>query len=206
VNFAPGGTIHLKNSMGNLTVEGWDQNEVEVTVVKSMGYDSEPTPSAKQHLEGVHIVTAHPSSTEMEISTNRAACPNRFTHPLDKCRDVKVEYRIRAPRNSHLVIAHAGGYVSIMGMTGNIEATSPRGDIILMVPDLAKCVIDAHTKIGVVTSDVEGTAHRKHLSGEDFTHGDSSLSRRLSLHMGFGGITIKELAPEVFAPVITASR
>lgn len=93
VNFAPGGTIHLKNSTGNLTVEGWDQNEVEVTVVKSMGYDAEPAQSATQHLEGVHIVTAHPSSTEMEISTNRAACPSRFTHPLDKCRDVKVEYR-----------------------------------------------------------------------------------------------------------------
>lgn len=91
-------------------------------------------------------------------------------------------------------------------MTGNIEATSPRGDIILMVPDLAKCVIDAHTKIGVVTSDVGGATRRKHLFGENFTHGDASLSRRLSLQMGFGGITIKETPPESMTPVMADSR
>jgi hypothetical protein len=200
VNFAPGGTIHLKHSFGNLSVEGWDQNEVEVTVVKSMGYDSEPASLATQHLDGVHIVTGHPSNTEMEISTNRAACPNRFTHPLDKCRDVVVEYRIRAPRNSRLVIAHGDGYVSVTGMTGNIEATGSRGDIVLMLPDLAKYSIEAHTRIGIVTSDIAGATRSKHLFGENFTRGDASLPRRLKLQMGFGGITIKELAPEVFAP------
>ena len=203
VNFAPGGTIHLKNSSGNLTVEGWDQNEVEVTVVRSMGYDSEPASLATQHLDGVHIVTGQPSGNEMEISTNRAACPNRFTHPLDKCRDVVLEYRIKAPRNSRLVIAHAGGYVSVTGMTGNIEATNHRGDIVLMLPDLAKYSIEARTKIGVVTSDIAGATRSKHLFGENFTHGDASLPRRLSLQMGFGGITIKELPTEVIAPAAT---
>ncbi len=203
MNFSPGGTIRVKNSFGNLSVEGWDQNEVEVTAVKSMGYDSEPAQLATRHLDGVHIVTGHPSNAEMEISTNRAACPNRFTHPLDKCRDVVVEYRIRAPRNSHLVIAHAGGFVSVTGMTGNIEATDSRGDIVLMLPDLAKYSIDARTKIGVVTSDIAGATRSKHLFGENFTHGDASLPRRLSLQMGFGGITIKELPTEVFAPAAT---
>ena len=200
VNFAPGGTIHLKNSVGNVSVEGWDQNEVEVTVVKSMGYDSEPARLATQHLDGVHIVTGQPSGNEMEISTNHAACPNRFIHPLDKCRDVAVEYRIKAPRNSRLVITHADGFLSVTGMTGNIEATSSRGDIVLMLPDLAKYSIEAHTKIGLVTSDIAGATRSKHLFGESFTHGDSSLPRRLSLQMGFGGITIKEAPPQVFSP------
>jgi hypothetical protein len=35
VKFAPGGTIRLDNSYGYLTVEGWDEPEVEVTVTKS---------------------------------------------------------------------------------------------------------------------------------------------------------------------------
>jgi hypothetical protein len=203
VDFAPDGTIHMKNSFGNLSVEGWDQNEVEVTVVKSMGFDSEPARLATRHLDSVHIVTGHPSNTDMEITTNRSGCPNRFTHPLDKCRDVMVEYRIKAPRNARLVIAHAGGYISVTGMTGDIEATSPRGDMVLVLPDLPKYLIEAHTKIGLVTSDIAGATRSKHLFGENFTHGDASLTRRLSLRMGFGGITIKELPAETLAPATT---
>ena len=200
VNFAPGGTIRLKDSFGYVSVEGWDKNEVEITVVKSMGYDTEPAAQATQHLDGVKVVTGHPSGTELEITTSKGACPHRVFHPLDKCRDVTVEYHIRAPRNSNLVIHQTGGYVSVMGMIGNIDATNGRGDIVLMLPDLAKYSIEARTKLGLVTSDVAGATHNKHMMGEIFSHGDSSLARKLVLKMGFGGITIKELPAEAVTP------
>jgi hypothetical protein len=35
VNFLPGGTIQVDNSYGYLTVEGWDEPAVEITVAKS---------------------------------------------------------------------------------------------------------------------------------------------------------------------------
>ena len=35
MNFLPGGTISLNSSYGYLTVEGWDEPEVEITVTKS---------------------------------------------------------------------------------------------------------------------------------------------------------------------------
>jgi hypothetical protein len=35
VNFQPGGAIRLENSYGYLTVEGWDEPEVEIVVTKS---------------------------------------------------------------------------------------------------------------------------------------------------------------------------
>ena len=204
VKFAAGGTIRLVHSFGYLSVEGWDQPEVEITVVKSMGYDSEPATEAAQHLEGVHVVTERRSDTELAISTTRGACPSRFTHPLGKCRDVKVEYRIRAPRNSHLVISHSGGFVSVTGVTGNIEATNTRGDIVLMVPDLTVYSIDAHTKAGIVTSDATDANRSKHLLGETFSRGGAAPSRRLSLRMGYGGIAIKALPPETLAPAASA--
>ncbi len=34
VNFLPGGTIRLESSYGYLTVEGWDEPEVAITVTK----------------------------------------------------------------------------------------------------------------------------------------------------------------------------
>src|SRR5271154_1980328 len=32
---APAGTLHLQNSRGEVTIEGWDQPRVEITVIKS---------------------------------------------------------------------------------------------------------------------------------------------------------------------------
>src|SRR5580700_4386336 len=148
-NFAPGGTIRMKDSFGSLTVEGWDQPGVELTVDKSLDFNSEPGQKATQHLDGVHVAAERGSGTELIISTSRPASRS-FAHPLREGSDVTLEYHIRAPRSSHLVINHAGGDVSLTGMTGDIEATSRRGDIVLMLPDLAAYSIDAHTRLGLV--------------------------------------------------------
>ena len=36
MNFAPGGTIRVEHSYGDLRVEGWDRPEVKITVTKSL--------------------------------------------------------------------------------------------------------------------------------------------------------------------------
>jgi len=107
------------------------------------------------------VVTDRKSDTELEIATTSPSA-GFFGHLLLKGHDVALEYRIRAPRNSHLEINHAG-YISVAGMTGDINATDRRGDIVLMLPDLAAYTIDAHTKAGLVTSDVAAVTHKKHL-------------------------------------------
>ena len=206
VNFAPGGTIHVTDSTGNLLVEGWDQPKIEITVVKSMGYDRESAAEATRQLDGVKVVTERRSDTEFAVSTTRIRTHNRFTHAIGIGRDAAVEYRLRVPRNSHLIIDHADGYISVTGVTGNIEANDHRGDIVLMLPNLAAYSIDAHTKVGVVTSDLAGSTHMRHLTGENFSHGDTALTHKIQLRMGFGGITIKELPPESLPPSVTAAR
>jgi hypothetical protein len=199
VKFAAGGTIRLNNSFGTLTVEGWDRPEVEVTVVKSLGYVSESEERSKQRLDSVRVATERKSDTELEIST-AAPSPGFFGHLLLKGHDAAVEYRIHAPRNSRLEINHVG-YISITGMTGDINATDRRGDIVLMLANLAAWSIDAHTKAGLVTSDLDATTHRKHLVGENLSRNDAAVPHKLVLRMGFGGITIKELPPEAVTPV-----
>ncbi len=198
VKFAPGGTIRLKDSFGSLTFEGWDRPEVELTVVKSLGYVSEPVQRSKQRLDGVQVVTERKSDTELEISTT-APSPGFLGHLWLKGHDVAVEYRIRAPRNSRLEINHAG-YISVTGMTGDINATDRRGDIVLMLPDLAAYSIDAHTKVGLVTSDLAAITNKKHLVGEKLSRSDAAVPHKLVLRMGFGGIAIKELPPEAVTP------
>jgi len=189
VDFAAGGTIRVQDSFGSLIVEGWDRPGVELTVVKSMGFISTPAQTAAQRMDTVHVTMSRGSGNELTVSTNRPA-PRSFAHPLRPGSGVTVEYHIRAPRSSRLVINHAGGQISVTGMTGDIEARSHRGDIALMLPDLAGYSIDAHSKLGVVTSDADVATRGKASPG----------SKRLVLRMGFGGIEIKELPHEAVTP------
>lgn len=190
VNFAPGGTIRVDNSYGSLTVEGWDQPEVEVTVVRSLGFVSEPKATEQRRLDAVQVATERKSDSELAIRTTPA--PQGLLGYLHlKARDVVLEYRIRVPRNSNLVIHHSG-YIAVTNVTGNIDASDGRGDIVLMLPDLATYSIDAHTKLGVVSSDKPATQ-------ASADSGGSARGRQLKLRMGFGGITIKELPREALA-------
>jgi hypothetical protein len=182
VKFAPGGTIHIEKSSGEVTVTGWDQPEVEVTVVRSLGYLSQPEAEEKRRLDSVQVTTERKSDAEVTIAT-KTPPPGFLGHLHLKGTGVTVEYRIRVPRNSNLVIHH-DGYVAVTNVTGNINATDRRGDIVLMLPDLAAYSVDAHARLGVVSSDKPAAS------------AGASPQHTLKLRMRFGGITIKELPKE----------
>jgi hypothetical protein len=172
VNFAPGGVIRLTTSSSNLFVEAWDRPEVEITTIKS-GKNA-------RCLDDVRVVTDRRSDTELAIST-----------PV-KC-GAKIEQHIQAPRDSKLVIQHGAGFLMVSRISGEIEASSRSGDIVLMLPDPGPYSIDAKSKFGSVTSDFAGTAHREKLIGEQFATASASPSRKIHLRIGFGGIAIKEV-------------
>jgi hypothetical protein len=184
VDFAPGGTIRIDRPDGYLSIEAWDQAKVEITTSQAAR---------------ATIKTSRPSASELVLETTLVHHPNRVKRIMHIGTHADADYVIRVPRNVHLVITHANGYVGITGVTGNIEADNRRGDIVLMLPDLAKCAVDARTKVGVVTSDVNGALHWHRVTGETFASG-SAQPRRVKLRMGFGGISIKELPAEAIGP------
>ena len=203
VDFAPGGLIHINGSYGELNVDGWDQPEIEVTAIKSLPYGYKPrrADQDKAHLDGVRILTERKHPAEATISTelplrHRPWAPPFTRHTAD---GVMVQYEIHVPRDSHLVIHHGRGSVSVSGMAGDIDANVGRGDILLWLPP-GTYSLDARTTFGIVSSDIEGAARNKYLIGESFTKTNSPPSRRLHLRMGFGGITVKEILPESQAP------
>jgi hypothetical protein len=203
VDFAPGGTVRIEGSYGDLNVDGWDRPEVEVTVIKTLpyGYKTKQPDQGAADLDRVRIVTEHKSPPEVTIST---ALPSRhlpWTPPFTRhtTGGVMVQYEIHVPRDSRLAIRHGTGLVSVNNVAGDIDASVGRGDIILWLPPGAYS-LDARTKFGIVSSDVVGAAHNKYLIGESFTRADPSPAHRLHLRMGFGGITLKEILPESLAP------
>ena len=117
----------------------------------------------------------------------------------------KEPCRIRAPRASRLVIHHGGGSVLVGNMIGDVDATNPNGDIVLLLPAKGSYSIDAKCKVGPVESDFAGDSHGRYLVGRRFSNGSADGARRISLRMGLGGITIKTLPPEAELPVTTGS-
>jgi hypothetical protein len=192
VNFAPGGVIRLTAPASNLFIEAWDRSEVEVTTTKSGRH--------ARCLDDVRVVTNHASATELAITTTLPSS-SFFARLLSRTCGATVEQHVQAPRDSRLVIQHGAGYLMVSRISGEIEASSRSGDIVLMLPDPGPYSIDAKSKFGSVTSDFSGTAHREELLGEQFASASPTPSRRIYLRIGFGGITIKEVPSTPEAPV-----
>jgi hypothetical protein len=199
VNFSPGGTIRLNGSYGYLSVDGWDEPQVEVTVIKSTGRFYEPgqQEEAKRRLELIHVATERRSETELSITTTRPARHGIRVPPIPRTTKagVTVELRIHVPRNSKLVIHHDTGYVWVSDVTGEIEASSHTGDMIVMLPTPGQYSIDAKTRLGSITSDYTGSGIHEFAIGERFAHSGEGSSRRIYLRMGRGSITVKQSPP-----------
>jgi hypothetical protein len=194
VDFAPGGTITLGDSFGDLYIHGWDKPAVEMTLIKEL-QDYDAPKNATELLERVRFTTEHPSANELKIST--AIPPHSFFHhPFGGKGPVTVRYELSVPRDSRLVIHHGGGNILIDNVTAGIEATNREGDIVLILPGPGPYSIDARSKMGTVISELPGQAHWNHFVGQKFAGANDSKAQAIHLRVGFGGITLKELPPE----------
>jgi hypothetical protein len=199
VNFPPGGTIRLNDSWGYLSVDGWDEPQVEVTITKSTDrfYKPGQQEEAKRRLELIRVTTERRSETELSVTTIRPSRNGTWSPPLPpttKAR-VTVEYRIHVPRDSRLVIHHDTGYVWVSDVTGDIEASSHTGDMIVMLPSPGPYSIDAKSRMGSITSDFVGAALNQFVVGTRFARAGEGPSRRVYLRMGRGSIAIKQIPP-----------
>ena len=194
VALAAGATIRINDSFGELDIEGWNQPDVEVTVIKTLPYDSKESKSRKD-LDVVKVATERKSDNEVVISTTVASHGGWLSSVVKAKTDVWVEYHIRAPRDSKLVVRHDRGTVQVNNMAAGIDADSGGGDMVVILPDPGTRSVDARTKIGSVVSDF-GETHRAHLVGESLVTANGSSSPVVRLRMGRGGITVKTLPAE----------
>jgi hypothetical protein len=192
VEFAPGGTIRVTGSTGELNVEGWDKPEVEITVTRSTYRTDTPKErdEAKRQLEAIKVTAERKGPAELVINT---AVPSRsfwakiaFQHP-----DAQVDYRIRVPRDSKLVVKHGSGDVVVYDVAGEIEASVRTGDIILQLPAAGKYAVDAECRFGGVESEFGGDSHIAHLESEHLVDGQG---KKLFLRVGTGTIKIQKIA------------
>ncbi|HTS28576.1 MAG TPA: hypothetical protein VMH81_22045 [Bryobacteraceae bacterium] len=195
-----GGTVRIIGSTGQLDVEGWDQPEVEVTVIKSTyrGTSSKEKQDGTRDLNRLNVSTDRKSPTEVLI---RTSLPGRsITRPLRGMTSIDLEYHIKVPRDAHLVIRHGSGDVRLENLTAGIDADSHMGDMVVLLPESGHYAIDAKCRVCGVYSDFAGRHHTEDLVGEKFTEQASDSGTRVRLRVGMGGIQILKLPNIATAP------
>jgi hypothetical protein len=186
-----GGVVRLKNSTGELRIEGWDQPGVEITAIKStklvypaLGVERE---RASHMLDEVKVSVAL-EGNDVVIGTVYPRHRRFLPRPSVGARDFNLEYLVKVPRNANIVVDHDAGEIHFDDLSGDIHATMNQGTIILRLPAAGTYGIDANSRIGDVTSDFPGTITRRHF-GHAFVQG-TQAAHNLYLRTGFGDIVI----------------
>ncbi len=161
VDLAPGGTVRVEHSTGELNVEGWDQPTVQIEVTRYMWSDKEE--KAKANLNQIQV-TKKLEGNVLTIDTAHKS----FTR-------AQVHYRVRVPKNTKLIIHHGIGAVTIYDVASDIEATAKIGDVIVGLPEPAKYQITSHSNIGTRYTDF---------------HAADAEGHHINLHVRIGGISI----------------
>jgi hypothetical protein len=210
IDFPSGGTLRLTNSVGVLTVEGWDRPDVEITTIKStkFAYDARGREKALLELDKVRVA-AERRGDELVVTTYfprwRAFPP---PNPLGGETNFDLEYRIKAPSTARLIANHDVGEVNIDSLVSDIQVTLLQGEMMLHLPKEGRYDIHAKSDFGAVNSDFPGQEKRRWwLLGHRTVYESTQASHKLNLTVGFGDIFIlKTRVPKPPGPLTPASK
>ena len=193
--FSSGGTIEVQDSFGQVSIEGWDRAEIELTVIKTTQrrYSDVEMPHALAELDRILIGTERPGENHLVITTT---FPERnLTRMLRGKSNVDLEYHIRAPRQTRLIVKHDVGEVKVSGIAGDMRLTARIGDISLRLSPEARYAVDAKAKVGDVCSEL-GNSLRDHVIGAQALQSAGPPAYELYLRVGIGDITVHKMAEE----------
>ena len=185
VEFPAGGKIFIHKSFGEVSVEGWDQTGVELTVTKAIRATNTPEKQAEAvaRLDRVRVTMVKDKDNVVIHSD----VPFR--------KDLELKYRIKVPRNSALFINHDIGDVEVVNVIGDMNVNNRIGDITIKLPANEQFNVDARARIGDVSSDFGGTNRRKWLIGARANQG---LDYKQTAHwvvarIGIGDIQVRKM-------------
>jgi hypothetical protein len=197
LEFGARGTIQIVDSFGEVKVEGWDREEVELTVTKRTQKKYEPKDLAKavKELERVNVTVDRLSENSMLVINTRF--PSRTPSRLMRGKtNLNLKYLVKVPSGCVLMIKHDIGEVEITNVSGDIEAVARIGDITLRLPETQDYAVDARVRIGDVSSEFGPDAKRQGVLsvGAKLAGEPAPPARRIFLRLGIGDITVGKLS------------
>jgi hypothetical protein len=196
MEFPAGGVLRVNHSIGNLTIEGWDQPGIEITMKKTTKEEFEPQDRQKgvEELEHLRLVAARNGNVVT------------LTETYPRIKRFYLETHISVPHSARLEIRGSGD-LYIHGVTGAIDADLSHGTMVLRMPANGRYDIDAGSKFGTVNSDFAGKESRRAwLVGQEFSGAANGAAQKLRLRAGYGDVIILKIQqPEYPGAVKPAS-
>src|SRR5262245_32656775 len=196
IEFGAKGTIQIVDSFGSVKVEGWDKEEVELTVTKrtQKKYEPKDIAKARKDLERFKVTMETIGETSLLVinTTYPSWTPARMFRGKT---NLNLDYLIKVPRQSSLLIKHGIGEVDVTNVSGDIEATASIGEVSLKLPEDQSYSVDARVRIGDVSSEFGQTTQRKGFIplGAKLAGDPAAPTRRIFLRVGIGDIQVTKL-------------
>lgn len=191
--FAPGATVRIGGTAGELNIEAWDQPRVEATLTRTEYADADERDHIKKHLERIGLTVAkHGNDIAVELNAPKR---NFIMRWLRGKTNATLVCRVMVPRDAKLVVRHDNGSVFVYGAAGNIDAKAHFGDIVLQLADPGRYAIDAKVKLGGVYTDYSGKSRHPVLVGEKFASQAPAGAHTVTLRVAIGGISIVKMGP-----------
>jgi hypothetical protein len=197
LEFGARGTIQIVDSFGSVKVEGWDKEEVELTVKKrtQKKYEQKDLAKATKGLERFKVTMDAVGETSLLVI--KTTYPS-WTPIFRGKTNLQLDYIIKVPRQSALLIKHGIGEVEVINVSGDIEATASIGEISLKLPEEQSYAVDARVRIGDVSSEFGQATHRKGplAVGAKLTGEPAAPTRRIFARIGIGDIQVTKMRSE----------
>ena len=128
------GELHLDNKYGNITINGWEENDISIKI--DIKVTNKKKENAKALLDRIvaNIKTANDFvSITSEISEKNTSLFSRYfnkVNPFDFDKsNVEINYTIYLPINAEIDITNKFGDVIIDNWTGKLKANVEHGDL-----------------------------------------------------------------------------
>lgn len=178
--FSSGGTLELQGSYGDVKIIGWDQPQIEVRVTKSTQRRYAPLDKerALDELDKI-VVSAEPVKANHLVVKTEFPANGVFGPPSRAKTKVNLQYVIRVPRTTRIIVRHDAGEVRVHDVTANMDVAARSGRIRLDLPEDQDFVIDAQAREGDITS--EWCSNKRN---------SWRTAHRVTLRLGVGDICI----------------
>ncbi|HEY6340650.1 MAG TPA: hypothetical protein VIY49_04090 [Bryobacteraceae bacterium] len=204
MDFPSGGVLRLTNSIGYLTVEGWDEPKMEITTIKSTkkAVPAKERDKANEELDKVHVMVDH-KGNEIAIDTDfprhRAYPPPA---PWGHGSHFEMEYRIKVPRDTRLIVSsHDVGEIHVEDLINDIDVNLVQGEVMLHLAEEGRYAIHATSDFGNINCDFPGEEKRRHwLTGHRW-ESEETAGHKLNLKVGYGDVVVLKIrVPKAPAP------
>ncbi len=131
------GELDLENKYGDVTIYGWNKNEVKITVdIHAKGKTKDGAEDLLERISPLFKVTDRLITIKSEIKDKKKSFFNQYfreINPFDfKKNKVKVNYTIYLPKTAELNILNKYGDVIISEWNGELEVDIEHGDLRLL--------------------------------------------------------------------------